>query len=41
MREELLERREIVEDVILAGDLQPGEPIRCFNALRGLFDVTF
>jgi branched-subunit amino acid aminotransferase/4-amino-4-deoxychorismate lyase len=35
MREELLERGEIVEGVILARELQPGEAVRCFNALRG------
>jgi para-aminobenzoate synthetase/4-amino-4-deoxychorismate lyase len=36
MREELLDRGEIVECVIQASDLQPGEVIRCFNALRGI-----
>jgi branched-subunit amino acid aminotransferase/4-amino-4-deoxychorismate lyase len=41
MREELLERSEIFEDVILAGDLQAGETVRCFNALRGLFEIAF
>ena len=39
MREELLARGEIVEGVIRADDVEPGELIRCFNALRGVFDV--
>src|SRR5215475_3890327 len=41
MREELLARGEIVEAVVPANELRPGELIRCFNALRGAFDVTF
>src|SRR5262249_2707406 len=41
MREELLARGEIVEGIVLANELRPGELIRCFNALRGAFDVTF
>jgi branched-subunit amino acid aminotransferase/4-amino-4-deoxychorismate lyase len=40
MREELLERREVVEGVIPASELQVGETVRCFNALRGIFDVS-
>ena len=36
MREELLDRGEIVEGIIHARELQPGEVIRCFNALRGI-----
>jgi para-aminobenzoate synthetase / 4-amino-4-deoxychorismate lyase len=39
MREELLSRGEIVEGVIRVDELAPGEQIRCFNALRGIFDV--
>jgi branched-subunit amino acid aminotransferase/4-amino-4-deoxychorismate lyase len=39
MREELLERGELVEGVIRAVELHPGEQIRCFNALRGVLDV--
>jgi para-aminobenzoate synthetase/4-amino-4-deoxychorismate lyase len=39
MRAELLARTEIVEGVIPAGELRDGELIRCFNALRGVFDV--
>ena len=35
MRAELLSRGEIVEDVVAADQLWPGEAIRCFNALRG------
>jgi branched-subunit amino acid aminotransferase/4-amino-4-deoxychorismate lyase len=39
MRAELLERGEIVEGVIRVVELQDGETIRCFNSLRGVFDV--
>jgi len=39
MREELLARNEIVEGVIRADELQDGERVRCFNALRGRFEV--
>jgi len=39
MREELLSRGEIVEGVISAVELRPGEIVRCFNALRGIHDV--
>ena len=38
-RAELLARGDIVEGVIHVDDLMPGEPIRCFNALRGVFDL--
>jgi branched-subunit amino acid aminotransferase/4-amino-4-deoxychorismate lyase len=41
MREELLPRGEIVEGVILASELRPNETIRCFNALRGVFEARF
>jgi para-aminobenzoate synthetase / 4-amino-4-deoxychorismate lyase len=41
MREELLARGEIVEGVIQASELQPGEVIRCFNALRGVCEAPF
>jgi para-aminobenzoate synthetase / 4-amino-4-deoxychorismate lyase len=41
MREELLGRGEMVEGVVHASELRPGELIRCFNALRGVFDVMF
>jgi para-aminobenzoate synthetase / 4-amino-4-deoxychorismate lyase len=41
MREELIERGEIVEDVIQAGDLRNGEMIRCFNGLRGVFEAKY
>jgi branched-subunit amino acid aminotransferase/4-amino-4-deoxychorismate lyase len=40
-RAELLARGDIVEGVILVDDLIPGEAIRCFNALRGKFDLEF
>jgi para-aminobenzoate synthetase / 4-amino-4-deoxychorismate lyase len=39
MREELLACGKIVEGVVLSEDLQPGEQVRCFNALRGLFEI--
>ena len=39
MRAELLARDEIVEDVIHSKELAAGETIRCFSALRGVFDV--
>jgi len=41
LREELLSCGEIVEGVIQAGDLRNGEPIRCFNALRGIFEARY
>src|SRR5215510_9118407 len=41
MREELLARREMVEGVVDASQLRPGEVIRCFNVLRGICDVAF
>lgn len=40
LRQELLARGEIVEGVIPAVQLELGEIIRCFNALRGLFDAV-
>ena len=39
LRAELLSRGEIEEGVVPAGQLRSGERIRCFNALRGVFDV--
>ena len=39
MRAELLSRGEIVEGVIRADELVPGETVRCFNALRGMFET--
>jgi len=39
MREELLHRGEIVEGIVPAADLEPGTLVRCFNALRGVFDI--
>lgn len=41
MRAELLARGDIVEGVIPVNELRDGEVIRCFNALRGVFDVVF
>jgi len=41
MREELLARSQIVEGVLYANQLVPGELIRCFNTLRGVCDVEF
>jgi para-aminobenzoate synthetase / 4-amino-4-deoxychorismate lyase len=38
-RAELLARGEIVEGVIHPKDIRTSDPIRCFNALRGVFDV--
>ena len=38
-RAELLARGDVVEGVIHVEDLSPREVIRCFNALRGVFDV--
>jgi len=40
MRAELLSRGEIEEAVIAADDLQRTEVVRCFNALRGVWDAT-
>jgi branched-subunit amino acid aminotransferase/4-amino-4-deoxychorismate lyase len=39
MREELLCRGEIVEGVVRPEELRPGEQVRCFNALRGVFEL--
>ncbi len=41
MRAELLDTGEIVEGVVSCADLRAGETIRCFNALRGVFDARF
>jgi len=41
MRAELLAYGKIVEGVIHSRELVSGEPIRCFNALRGVFEVEF
>ena len=38
-RAELLARGEIVEGIIHPEDLHTSDPVRCFNALRGVFDV--
>lgn len=40
LRAELLDRGEIVEDIVPHTELVQGETIRCFNALRGKFDIT-
>jgi para-aminobenzoate synthetase/4-amino-4-deoxychorismate lyase len=40
LREELLARGEIVEGVVQVAELQPGEVIRCFNALRGICEAV-
>jgi para-aminobenzoate synthetase/4-amino-4-deoxychorismate lyase len=41
MRAELLAQGGVTEGLIPVQDLVHGEPIRCFNALRGVFDVLF
>ncbi len=41
MRAQLLEEGKIVEGVIQAADLTPAEPIRFFNAVRGVYDIPF
>lgn len=41
LRAELLDNGELAEDSIAAQDLVPGETVRCFNALRGVFDAVF
>jgi len=41
MRGELLDAGEIVEGVIHCDELVVGETIRCFNALRGIFEAKF
>jgi para-aminobenzoate synthetase/4-amino-4-deoxychorismate lyase len=41
LRAESLERGEIQEGILPADELIPGETIRCFNALRGIFDARF
>jgi para-aminobenzoate synthetase/4-amino-4-deoxychorismate lyase len=40
MRSELLATGQIVEGIIQADQIVPGERIRCFNAIRGIFDGT-
>jgi len=39
MRAELLAEKKIVEGIIAADALSAGEPVRCFNSLRGIFEV--
>ncbi len=39
MRAELLERGEVLERVISVGDLRPGMIVRCFNSVRGVYEV--
>lgn len=39
LRAELLSRGEIVEGIIHPDDLNSSDPIRCFNALRGMFEA--
>jgi len=41
MRAELLEQGQIVEGIVFIDELAPGETIRCFNAVRGIFEVRF
>ncbi len=41
MRAQLLEEGRIVEGVVRMDELAPGESIRCFNAVRGIFDIPF
>jgi para-aminobenzoate synthetase/4-amino-4-deoxychorismate lyase len=41
MRAQLLDEGQIVEGLVRADDLVPGETIRCFNAVRRVFDVPF
>ena len=41
MRAAMLEEGLLVEGVIGLDDLIPGEVIRCFNSVRGIFDVPF
>lgn len=41
MRAQMLEEGQIVEGIIRVEELKPGETIRCFNAVRGIFDVPF
>ena len=41
MRAHLLAEGQLVEGVVHSDELLPGETIRCFNALRGVFDVTY
>ena len=41
MRAQLLDEGKIIEGIIDSDDLVPGEPIRYFNAVRGVFDTRF
>ena len=41
MRANLLAEGHLVEGVIRVDELAPGETIRCFNSVRGVFDCTF
>jgi para-aminobenzoate synthetase/4-amino-4-deoxychorismate lyase len=39
MRAEMLEDGSVVEGIVRVEELVPGETIRCFNAVRGVYDV--
>jgi para-aminobenzoate synthetase/4-amino-4-deoxychorismate lyase len=41
MRAELLSAGELTEGIVPADSLREGETIRCFNAVRGIFDLPF
>jgi len=41
MRAHLLADRQLVEGIIRLDELLPGETIRCFNAVRGVYEVSF
>jgi para-aminobenzoate synthetase/4-amino-4-deoxychorismate lyase len=41
MRAQLLDEGQLVEGIVRLEELLPGETIRCFNAVRGVFEVTF
>jgi len=41
MREELIEMKKVREGIVRVEELVTGEVIRCFNSVRGVFDLRF
>jgi para-aminobenzoate synthetase/4-amino-4-deoxychorismate lyase len=41
MRAELLENGDLIEGILTVDELLDGEQIRCFNSVRGIYDLPF
>jgi para-aminobenzoate synthetase/4-amino-4-deoxychorismate lyase len=41
MRAELLENGELIEGILTVDELPDGEQVRCFNSVRGIYDLPF